>query len=220
MVKIRKIDYWAKGEKYYVKLTDGNDFSIRKATFQAMNLQVGQPMTIDELKEFENFVWKKVYGPNSWEKEKVRIEKVKALVENINSNVEVEIVGFGADSTETFLFHPDESGSPDLRIKNQFNHTRAFIEVTGTEKMQGDTGYWVRKDKLTYAQNHPDKNIWIVLHYQFPEERFVYIKPQLGVKYQTQEVSIREINENYVIFDDNDIEVKTSLEFTNDVQNW
>lgn len=220
MVTIQNIKYWKKGDKYYITLSDGNKLPIRNSTFQAMRLEVGQAITIDELKEFEKFVWKKIYGADSWEKEKVRINKVKALVNEINPNLIVEVVGFGADSTETFLFHPTESGSPDLRIKNQFNHIQGFIEVTGTEKMRGGTDYWVRKDKLTYAQNHSDKNIWIILHYQLPEEKFVYIKPQPMIDYQTEKVSIRKIDENYVIFNDNSTEVKTADEFATDIKNW
>lgn len=219
MAKIRAIEYWKKGDKYYVKLTDGKELLIRSATRQAMNLQVNQEITFEELKEFEKFVWKKVYGPVSWEKEKLRIERVKNFILDINNTITIDIVGFGANSTETLLFHPNESGSPDLRIRNSRGLTVAYVEVTGTEKMRGD-GYWVRKDKLTYAQNHPDSNIWIILHYQHPEERFIFIKPRINDEYQVENISINGISEKYVVFNDGDYEVKSFEVFSNDAKSW
>lgn len=38
--------------------------------------------------------------------------------------------------------------------------------------MQGDD-YWIRKDKIDYIQNHQERDIWIVLHYQLPKEHCV-----------------------------------------------
>ncbi|MED4554077.1 hypothetical protein P9305_15200 [Lysinibacillus capsici] len=219
MVKIRSIEYWAKGDSFYVKLTDGKQLRIRNATRQAMKLEVNQEITFEELEEFEKFVWKKVYGPESWEKEKFRIEKVKNFILDINGNIRIDIVGFGANSTDTMLFHPNESGSPDLKISNRHGITVAYVEVTGTEKMRGD-GYWVRKDKLTYAQNHSNLNIWIILHYQHPEERFIFIKPRKNYEYYTNKIQINDIEEKYVIFNDEDYEVKSLDEFSIDAKGW
>lgn len=44
--------------------------SIRKRTWQAMDLRVGSLITCENLKEKENYFWKQAYGQQSWEAEK------------------------------------------------------------------------------------------------------------------------------------------------------
>ena len=157
--------------------------------------------------------FKHQYGQKSWQQEKVRIDKVKELIESISPNLSVSIVGFGADTDEFIPQHPDESGAPDLEVVN--NNTDQMImrvEVTGTEVMRG-SDYWVRPDKLTYCQNHSDENVWIVLHYQKPTEKFVFIKPESTKKYPHKVINIRGTDEHYVIFSDASPEVKSKDQF-------
>jgi hypothetical protein len=81
-----------------------------------------------------------------------------------------------------------------------------LVEVTGTESMRGNT-YWVRPDKLKYAQSHPDQDVWLILHYQNPIEKFVFIKPNLQKNYSVSEIMIRNSKELYIEFRDSDSEV-------------
>ncbi|MEO6404890.1 MAG: hypothetical protein ABIY51_15995 [Ferruginibacter sp.] len=136
---------------------------IRKRTFQGMNLSPGDEITCEELKGKENFYWKQSYGEAAWKKEKVRIDKVKNLIGVIDNHLLVKVVGFGADTLELIEKHPDEKGKPDLDISTNENPDVVLlkVEVTGTERLRG-TGYWVRPDKLEYAENHPDEDVWIV----------------------------------------------------------
>lgn len=196
--------------KKRVLLSTSKTFDIKMATFQAMRLNVDQVITIDELKEFERFVWKKAYGTVSWEKEKVRIDKVIELLKKMNNSLSIEVIGFGANTTEFLGYHPSESGSPDLKVINKNQIIR--VEVTGTENMRGDD-YWIRPDKLSYAQQYNKDNIWIVLHYQYPQEKFIYIKPDLQKEYVPEIKNIRGIDEEYVIFNDSSPEVKSFEEF-------
>lgn len=112
--------------------------------------------------------------------------------------------------------HSDESGSPDLEVKYKSSDKPfMYIEVSGTETMAG-TGYWVRPDKLEYARRYPEKDVWIILHYQNPVEKFIIIKPDNNKQYYYNE--IRRSNgatDYYVIFNDEDSDVKSLKEFKN-----
>jgi hypothetical protein len=189
---------------------------VRKRTFQATGLKVGDEITCEELKGKENFVWKQLYGKPAWKKEKVRIEKVSDLIKKTNENALVKIVGFGADSEELIKEHPEEKGKPDIDImhKEKPDTTLIKVEVTGTERMREGSDYWVRPDKLEYAENHPDEDVWIVLHYALPSEKFVFIRPTKGKIYPRVKHEINKAGEIYCDFSDTDEEVKTYKEFS------
>lgn len=180
---------------------------VRERTWAAMGLKVGDEISCDELREREKFHWKREYqAVGAWEKEKVRLEKVKALLEGIAETVDksvvVRIEGFGADTNAFIAEHPEESGKPDIAIRyGKEETTLILVEVSGTERMRGTT-YWVRPDKLAYAENHPDIDVWIVLHYAEPEEKFIFIKPVAGEKNRVVSKEIRGSIEHYVEFDD------------------
>lgn len=142
---------------------------------------------------------------------KKRLERVEAWIKKYLPEVIVERVGFGADTTDFIKQHPDEHGSPDLKLIIDGDELIA-LEVSGTERQSG-SDYWVRPDKLTYAQKHSEKDVWIVLHYKLPKERFIWLKPILEKQYQFQEKEIRGAIEYYVTFNDGDDEIKSSKEF-------
>lgn len=190
--------------------------TIRSRTFSGLQardgLSVGTEISCEELKQKESFFWKEQYGKDAWEKEKVRLNKVKALIEGLSPSVEALVVGFGADSAELIASHPDMAGAPDLEVRLRADDVvLLLVEVTGTEIKRGDT-YWVRPDKLGYADKHPDKNIWVILHYAQPEQ-FVFIKPTPGKTYNYTTMTIRGAGERMVVFTDEDPEVRTESEF-------
>ena len=206
MPRITKIIYNAEKERYWVYVDGEYCASIRKRTFGAMGLKEGQEITCPEIKEMENFHWKNVYGQTAWDKEKVRLERVKSRIESFDNRIIVNTVGFGADTNEYIASHPDEAGKPDLEIRTRdANILLLLVEVTGTEAMRG-SDYWVRPDKLAYAKNHSTEDVWIVLHYAQPE-RFIYIKPDPSRMYDVKDIEIRESVERYVIFSYNDKDV-------------
>ena len=193
---------------------DGNYCtSIGARTFTALNLTVGQEITCDSVKDLENFHWKNAYGQAAWDKEKVRLDLVKALIESLDSRVRVDIVGFGANTNEFIAELPKEAGKPDLEVNTKNGSVPVLIvEVTGTEVMRGDT-YWVRPDKLVYAKNHQDQDGWLILHYAQPQEKFVFIKPNITTEYVVSEIEIRGSIEHYVEFTDQSNEVVSQGDF-------
>lgn len=216
MPRITYIRYNESSKRYWIYIDRQYCTSIRARTFPGMNLAVGQEITCDELNELEKFHWKNTYGQTAWKKEKIRIERVVELLKSIDKQIAVNIKGFGANTTALIKDHPDESGKPDLEVvlDNNRQHSIMSIEVTGTETKRGD-GYWIRPDKLEYSRNHPDENVWVILHYSRPREQFVFIQPDNNKHYQHTEKTIRDSIEYYVSFNDASPETKTLSEFSN-----
>lgn len=215
MPTITRIEYKADRERYWIFVDDEYCTSIRARTFPALDLAVGKTISCEQIKELESHHWKHAYGQSAWDKEKIRLGKVKELVESFDSRVFVDIVGFGADTNKFISGHPTESGKPDLEVKlRDDGRIILLVEVTGTEFMRGTT-YWVRPDKLKYAENHPTEDVWLVLHFLKPVEKFVFIKPNPKKRYAVSEMNIRGSIELYVEFSDSDQEVVPMESFRN-----
>jgi len=213
MPKITKILHKPEKERYWIFVDGEYCASIRERTFPAMCLTVGQEISCQVIKDLENYHWKHAYGHDAWEKEKVRLGKVRKLIETLDDRVAVEIVGFGADHAKFIAAHPEEAGKPDMRVQTRHGSIPVLlVEVTGTETMRGDT-YWVRPDKLDYAQKYPDEDVWIILHYAQPQEKCVFIKPDHGHRYQIVNKEIRGSIEHYVEFTDDTPGMKSRAEF-------
>jgi hypothetical protein len=211
--KITRIEYKPEKKRYWIFVNGEYCCSIRERTFPALKLSVGLVVTCDEVKERENFFWKQQYGRPAWEKEGVRLTKVKTLIDSIDPRAEAQVVGFGAGSTGFIAEHPKEAGRPDIEVVTADGRRLVLlaVEVTGTEQMRGTT-YWVRPDKLAYVQAHPEQEVWLILHYAEPQERFVFIRPSpKKAHYSVAEKVIRGATEYYVEFTDDSPEV-VSLE--------
>lgn len=205
MPRITKIEHKDTKNRFYIFVDGFYCCSIRERTFSGMKLTVGQEITCEEIKELEKHHWKYTYGQAAWDKEKVRLNRVKQIIENINPNIKAKITGFGADSNNFIPGHPKESGKPDIEVvlDSAPLHNLLMIEVTGTENMRpGTTTYWVRPDKLNYVKRHPEEDVWIILHYAQPTEKLVFIKPNCEKEYITVTHQIRGSFEYYVEFSD------------------
>lgn len=214
MSKITNILYKQDKDKYWIYVDGDYCTSIRARTFKGMTLFIGQEISCDQIVEMENFHFKNQYK-NTWEQEKVRINKVSQLITSINPSVIIKVTGFGADSNEMIKAHPEEQGKPDVEVSIANSSTTIMlVEVTGTNRMRG-TDYWVRPDKLLYCQNHPEQNVWIILHYAEPTERFVFIKPIATKQYSHFIQNINGTDEYYVSFNDSDDEVYSIDQFSN-----
>lgn len=215
MGKITRIEHKPERERYWIYVDGQYCTSIRERTFPALKLSVGMAATCDEIKERESFFWKQQYGQAAWEKENIRLQKVKALIDLIDARATAEIVGFGAGTTDFIAEHPEEAGRPDIEVITTDARRLVLlsVEVTGTEQMRGAT-YWVRPDKLAYIQAHPEQDVWLILHYAEPQERFVFIRPSpTRSNYAVTKVTIRGATEHFVEFTDDSPEVVTIDEF-------
>jgi hypothetical protein len=188
--------------------------SVRARIKKAIEMHIGKPLKVgvkidcDKLRDIEKYFWKIHYGKKYWEKEKIRIQRVKELIESFDNRIEVEVRGFGADTTEFIKKHPQEQGKPDLEVRlKRGGRTLLWVEVSGTDRKRG-YDYWVRWDKIKYIQEHPYMDIWVALHYSKPKEEIVFIKPIIGKKYARKKMVIRDAIEYYVTFNRDDEEVK------------
>jgi|SRR5690242_7588124 len=209
MPKITKIVHKTTQGRVWVYVDGNYCCSIRERTFTAMGLEVGRVITCSEIQDLEKFHWKNAYGPEAWGKEGVRLDRIKGLIEAFDPRLSVRVVGFGAGTTKFIPAHPEEAGKPDLevRVKDE-DRVLALVEVTGTEYFRGGAPrtYWVRPDKLDYARNHPEQDVWIVLHYAQPTELIIAIKPSRDTAYVVRNKEIRGAMERYVEFSDKDPE--------------
>ena len=200
-------------ERFSIDIDGTNCCSVRKRTFAGMNLCIGSEISCDELKEREKNYWKYAYA-DLWKREGHRTERVTGMVEWADDRVETMTVGFGADQPEFIDMHSDTPGFPDLAVYLEGGGPLvARIEVSGTDKLEKGSSYWVRPDKIKYAVDHPNEHVWIALHYQKPKERIVCIKP---TNYRTdREVrpTIRGAIERYIEFYDRDPEVLNHWDF-------
>ena len=213
MSRITDIRYIENSERYWVYVDGDYCTSIRARTFPALNLHVGREITCQEVIDLESFHWKHKYGQESWKKEKLRINRVKELIEGRFPRLEAVVIGFGADSDEFLSEHPDSAGVPDLAIRGRDTGKQyCLLEVTGTDSMRG-AKYWVRPDKLRYAIDHPQEDVWICLHYGQPDEKFVFLKPDPAAAYQPSEIKIRDSVELFVEFHSDAGEVHSATSF-------
>lgn len=213
MPTITEIRHVAKSERYWIFVDGQYCTSVRVRTFPALELAVGQEISCDEVIELEKFHWKHKYGEKAWEKEKVRIDRVRNIIETKFPRLKVSVVGFGADSNKFLGEHPDESGKPDLLIEGRDSGRKyCMLEVSGTEYMRGDS-YWVRPDKLSYAQKNPTEDVWVCLHYSQPSEKLVFIRPKPETDYRPSEKEIRGSIEHYVEFSEHSDEHKSADDF-------
>ena len=199
-------------DRCYVYIENNYCFSVRERTWKSFNLSVGDDANCEELKEKEKFIWKDLYGTESWEKEKVRLHYVTKWLEKYIPYIKVNITGFGANSTELIKEHPEEKGEPDIQIVLEDSNTVVlFLEVTGTEFKRGND-YWIRPDKIDYIQKHKEKDTWVALHYQ-DAMKIIWIQPIMNKKYEHVIKNLKGADEYFVIFDDNSPEVKSSQSF-------
>lgn len=213
MAVVTDIRYVEKSKRYRVFVDGVFCTSVRERTFPALGIEVGQAITCEEIVRLEKFHWKNAYGEAAWKKEKVRIARVKEIIESRFSGLEVTVEGFGADSNDFIPTHPDEPGKPDLSIHGkQSGQKYCALEVTGTEVRRG-TDYWVRPDKLRYAQSHPEESVWICLHYASPSEMLVFIQPDMSKRYQPTPVPVGKAVEHYVLFSDASPETRSLNDF-------
>lgn len=211
--KITAIEDAGRGDRKRIFVDGAFCVQVRNRTFSAMNLSIGQEISCAELCDLEAHFWKHSYGKASWEKEKSRLNRVRDLLRWADERAEAFTTGFGADSTEFIRGHPDEAGKPDIEVKLKGqNISVLMIEVTGTEHRRG-SDYWVRPDKLSYAQAHQEMDVWLILHYALPREKFVIIKPKADFSYEARNFDIRGAVEHYVVFNDQSDEIVSLNDF-------
>lgn len=129
--------------------------------------------------------WKKKYA-HSWENATKRVHKVIDALKA--KGIKAEPHGFLATSKEYSKESPEEKGAPDLIIPS----VEVFVEVTGPDKaVSKDADLWIRWDKFKYAENHPEKEIWVAHILESENDLIRFLKLGKGVKERYEEIKIR-----------------------------
>ena len=201
-------------DRFYVYIDDQFCISIRARTWIGMDLAEGSKISCEEIKILEQNFWKKLYGAQSWKREKVRINRVINWFTKYIPQVEVILVGLGVDRNDYLEnIYSAEHGAPDLSIRLHNSEIEVIaLEVSGTEKRHGG-GYWIRKDKIDHIQSHRKRDIWVVLHYQLPKEEFVWLKIIPDKSYNTKVINLKGADEYYITLTNDAEEIKTSSYF-------
>lgn len=177
-----------------------------------MGIGIGTKISCDEFRRREAFFFKERYRDH-WPLEQMRLKKVITRLKELDARAVVEVVGFGANTDELIEKHPDVSGAPDLRLVEGCGQTEVLrVEVSGTKNRRGNS-FWVRPDKIDFGRNNLDVDYFIILHYEQPEEEFVYIRPRVDTEYEVHEEVISGVRERFVIFKREDDEVISEADF-------
>ena len=137
--------------------------------------------------------WKKKYA-HTWKNAKRRVLKVIEVLED--RGIKAKPCGFFATSTEYVKESPEEKGEPDLIIPSVEN----FVEVTGPDKpVSKEADLWIREDKFEYAENHPEKEIWVahILESEDNLIRFLRLGGEAKERYTLIHPTIRGTPETY-----------------------
>jgi hypothetical protein len=146
-----------------------------------------------EDKEF----WKKRYGA-SWPNAVRRVEKVINAFKS--KGIKAVPHGFLPLSTEYVKESPEEKGDPDLKILTCKETKEIYVEVTGPDIAISKTDdLWIRWDKFIYAENHPEKEIWVVHILESEDDLMRVLKLGSGIKerYELIHPTIRGTVESY-----------------------
>ncbi len=126
--------------------------------------------------------------------------------------IKAEAFGFQALSEEYTPESPEEKGDPDLKIAS----VEIYIEVTGPDKAIGiKDDLWIRWDKFIYAENHPEKEIWVahILESSGDLIRFLKLGPGVKEKYKVTTPIIRGTKETFRSIPANDKDLFTLDKF-------
>lgn len=197
------------GEDGIKVFVDGRyGMSARARLVPALGISVGDEVDLPDLITREKFFFKGHHS-GSWKAEKYRIGRVCDFLKWVEPGIQADVCGFGADSLDMILEHPKVPGSPDLKLSDAAGTFLMNMEVTGTARRRGE-GFWVRPDKIDWAQAHPNEEFWVALHYGDPassaaKEELFFFKPELDQKYEFTTHDIRGAKERYVVLQRKDV---------------
>jgi len=206
MPKITKIEPQKNPDRRSIFVDGSFCVGCHKNKITNLNLNVGDEVDIDDLKQKLSYAWKDTYK-DKWPISEQRQDAIISLVSSWG--FELEKVGFGSDTNEYIANHPKEMGTPDLEIKKKL----VLLESTGCPSLRGD-GLWIRGDKVKHALDNPEKDIWFA-HRIDKTNEIRFIKLNYKKQYKPENVSTGYSNESMVVFSINDDEVK-SREFFED----
>jgi len=192
--------------------------AIRQNIWGEMNLHEGSEISRAELRKQEAALWKKYNRLPSRRPIQQTMNRIVQWFSKYLPDLEGKIIDFRLD------YNNDKMVSNYSSTRNDQN-INLFLKGTATEvitlevavaEIQRGTNYWVKTDKIVFAQSQLQKNAWVVLHCKYPVEKFVWIKPR-NKEYKHEEL-IGVANSHFITFNDESPEVYSSQRFYDYIQ--
>jgi hypothetical protein len=215
MPKITQIQRDNKTQRVIVYIDYRYCASIRPNIWEEMSLQEGSEISCAKLHQKEASIWR-----NSNKRTDVvyslkhAINRTVAWFNRYLPNLEAIIFDsrFGYDSSKLSLDYPNAGSVQDIGVFIKGTDIELMTIKVATNGIRGGTSYWISMNKITKAQSNPKRDIWVVLYYKYPMEKFIWIKPSVEKKYKYEEL-IKGSKNHFVFFDDKSAEVHSFKEF-------
>jgi len=160
--------------------------------------------------------WKDRYNDGQWKGGVRRVKKVIAALQE--KGLDATPYADDALSEEYIKATSHERGEPDVKIA--FKDRIVLLEVTGPDiNIPATSGLWFRPDKLEYAENHPELEVWGAHIIEGPPAliRFIQFTPGMNKKYPTVRPTIRGTTETFKEIPANDTNILTLQQFCDQV---
>jgi hypothetical protein len=193
--------------------------SVRQSIWEEMDLAEGSEISCSELHKKEALTWKQANKKNTIFNSKQAINCTMQWLNQYLPTLDARVIDFrfGYSSNPSSVSYPSTRNDQNISLLLKGTSTEVItLEVASTEIQRG-INYWVRADKIAYAQSQSSRDAWVVLYYRHPHERFVWIHPVSDKKYKAEEI-IDNTKNYFVAFNDRSPEVHSSQEFCQYIQ--
>ena len=191
--------------------------SIRQNIWDEMNLREGSEITCSELHRREALIWRKSRKTDVMYPNKQAMKRTMQWLARYLPNLDAKIIDFKFDQGSNLSSnYPSVRNDQNISLYlKKTNIEIMTLEVVSAEIQRG-TSYWIRSDKLAYAQSQLNRDAWIVLYRQHPIEKFIWLKPR-NKEYKREEL-ISGTKKYFVSFNDKSPEIYSSKYFCDYVQ--
>jgi len=220
MPKITQIKFNTMTKRVAVYIDYHFCLSIRDNIWQKMGLTNGSEISSIELKQKERIIWKNLRKTNALGNSKQALLRVQYWFSKHMPNLEAQIIDFNLAQSDrpSPESYPGIGSNQRIRILLKRTVTEIMtLEVASTEIRRG-INYWIRAEKIDYAKNQYNRDVWIVLYCKYPNEKLIWIKPLSNKQYQREELISNTLS-YFISFNFKSPEVYSSQNFCEYVQN-
>jgi hypothetical protein len=220
MPKITQITHNDKTDRVAVYIDFHFCASIKRFVWENMGLTEGSEISYSELHKKEALVWAQSNKKNPIFNSKHAINRTLVWLNRYLPNLDSRIIDFrfGYSNRPSSVGYPNTRNDQNISLLLKGTSTEVItLEVTSAEIQRG-INYWVKADKIAYAQSQSDRDTWVVLYYKHPQEQFIWIHPVNDKKYKSEEL-IGNTKNYFVAFNDRSPEVHSSQDFCKYIQN-
>jgi hypothetical protein len=219
MPKITQIQYDNITKRVLVYIDYRICTSMDQKTWHNLDLNEGSEISCQQLRQRKILAEKIPAEANFTNISSLAITRTARWLNKNLSNIEARIIDFryGRNDGGLSLNYPNTRNDQNISLVLKETNTEIItLEVSAVE-MQCGINYWLREDKLRYAQNQSKRDGWVMLYYQYPKETFIWIKPEKDKQY-VSEILSKNSPSRFVPFNNRSFEIYSDKEFCEYVQ--